>query len=615
MKIKKLIATFLLVMMVAALLPIGTLADESHMGKVRTLDEGFYVSVNGQAFTKPNQIIKCGSGTAKLTMGNYGDQPTLTLTNVTISRAENIGADGGASCYAGIVYLSNVDRRLIINIVGDCIMTAPAASTSSKVYEGIISNSYVELVGGKLKMNNYAIGIDSNGAYIRNCKMTAVSKIGIGCTENVLLYTSSISVTGRAAILADNVEIGYGTVSVTLNADNTAENKFAIKCSSLSIEKNCALNVSAYVNTKSFSGSGDYHVGAVYAHTLTGNKLNSQVNITDSGKAFVSGIYAESMGCADVTGNINITGKTNRSIGIKCGENFQVPSSERAYAISSTINGASEYDIPLVFGDRFQNGNKDTYISAVTDAENPVYGSIIFGHMPCDLNSEGADDKLALEINGRILCPDKGNYSLIEEDGDSICIVVDKDGNPAKAVVITNADHPFKDVKSADYFSDPVVWAYEKNITNGTSAITFGPNETCTRAQVVTFLWRAVGCPAVENAQNPFKDVKDGQWYTDAVLWAVENGITNGTSATTFSPNDKVTRAQTVTFLYRAANGTPVDASNPFKDVKAGQWYTDAVLWAVANGITNGTTPSTFEPNTVCTRGQIVTFLYRFINE
>ena len=178
-------------------------------------------------------------------------------------------------------------------------------------------------------------------------------------------------------------------------------------------------------------------------------------------------------------------------------------------------------------------------------------------------------------------------------------------------------DNPFVDVVEDDYFCTPVLWAFyhEPQITNGMDKTHFAPNSTCTRAQVVTFLWRAMGCPTVENAKNPFDDVKSGQWYTDAVLWAVENGITNGTSATTFSPNAKVTRAQTVTFLYRAAKGEPVDASNPFKDVAAGQYYSDAVMWAVANGITNGTSPTTFYPDKTCTRGQIVTFLYRFMGE
>ena len=175
----------------------------------------------------------------------------------------------------------------------------------------------------------------------------------------------------------------------------------------------------------------------------------------------------------------------------------------------------------------------------------------------------------------------------------------------------------FDDVQDEDaYYFTPVYWAYnhDPQVTNGTSATKFSPNGTCTRAQVVTFLWRAMGCPAPETAENPFTDVEAGKYYTDAVLWAVENEITTGTDAATFSPGSGCTRAQVVTFLWRAA-GKPAPASetNPFTDVTGGYYYT-AVLWAVENRITSGTSATRFSPNATCTRAQIVTFLYRFEN-
>ena len=170
----------------------------------------------------------------------------------------------------------------------------------------------------------------------------------------------------------------------------------------------------------------------------------------------------------------------------------------------------------------------------------------------------------------------------------------------------------FKDVDLSSWYADAVQWAvnHTPQITNGTSATTFSPNANCTRAQMVTFLWRAAGEPKV-NGSNPFKDVKSSAYYYYAVLWAVENGITYGTSQTTFSPNNTVTRGQTVTFLWRMEGEPKVNTSNPFKDVKSGQFYTNAVLWAVKNGITYGTSETTFSPNNPCTRAQIVTLLYR----
>ena len=176
--------------------------------------------------------------------------------------------------------------------------------------------------------------------------------------------------------------------------------------------------------------------------------------------------------------------------------------------------------------------------------------------------------------------------------------------------------NPFRDVKPGAYYYDAVLWAVNHNpqITNGTSKTAFSPAATCTRGQVVTFLWRAAGCPEPMSTKNPFKDVKKDAYYYKAVLWAVEQGITNGTSKKAFSPNAGCTRGQVVTLLYRA-NGEPkVSAKNPFKDVKSGAYYYDAVLWAVKNEITNGTSKTAFSPNATCTRGQIVTFLYRAQN-
>ena len=171
----------------------------------------------------------------------------------------------------------------------------------------------------------------------------------------------------------------------------------------------------------------------------------------------------------------------------------------------------------------------------------------------------------------------------------------------------------FADVFEGDYYADPVLWAvqHDPQITNGTSETTFSPAQPCTRAQMVTFLWRAAGCPEPKSAKNPFKDVKTKDYFCRAVLWAVEQGITNGTSETTFSPSAPVTRAQTVTFLYRAAGSPKVSGKNPFADVPGGRYYTDAVLWAAQNGITRGTDEKRFSPEATCTRAQIVTFLYR----
>lgn len=175
--------------------------------------------------------------------------------------------------------------------------------------------------------------------------------------------------------------------------------------------------------------------------------------------------------------------------------------------------------------------------------------------------------------------------------------------------------NPFKDVAAGQYYYEPVLWAVDQGITAGTSATTFEPNTVCTRGQVVTFLWRANGKPEPTTTAHKFTDVYSGAYYYKAMLWAVENGITNGTSSTTFSPDNNCSRAEIVTFLHRA-EGTPRPSirTHTFRDVEASAFYYNAMLWAVENKITSGTSSTTFEPAKMCTRGEVVTFLYRAKN-
>ena len=169
----------------------------------------------------------------------------------------------------------------------------------------------------------------------------------------------------------------------------------------------------------------------------------------------------------------------------------------------------------------------------------------------------------------------------------------------------------FNDVKPGDYFYDAVNWAVEKGITTGTSATTFSPNASCTRAQIVTFLWRASGSPEPKTASNPFTDVAANAYYCKAVLWAVENGITTGTSATTFSPGAPCTRAQGVTFLWRANGSKAASAAASFTDVASDAYYAPAVAWAAEQNVTGGVGNGLFSSDTTCTRAQIVSMLYR----
>ena len=170
----------------------------------------------------------------------------------------------------------------------------------------------------------------------------------------------------------------------------------------------------------------------------------------------------------------------------------------------------------------------------------------------------------------------------------------------------------FHDVSRFDYFYNAVKWAAENGIASGTGRYTFSPNAVCTRAQTVTFLWRAAGSPLPRYRVCPFTDVNPRDYYYDAVLWAVEQGITTGLNATTFGPDVTVDRGQVAAFLYRAASAAKPNTFNPFTDVKTTAYNYDAILWAYDNRITTGTSDTTFSPDAYCTRAQIVTFLYRY---
>ena len=227
------------------------------------------------------------------------------------------------------------------------------------------------------------------------------------------------------------------------------------------------------------------------------------------------------------------------------------------------------------------SGYTDDSVKALTDAKNAVVRGL-------------TEDKQS-EVD-----------AMAKAIEDAIAALVKKaDPEPTPAV------KKFSDVPADSYCAKAVDWAVANGVTMGTTDTTFSPNAVCTRAQTVTLLWRAAGSPEPTLTKNPFTDVDSSSFCYKAVLWAYENGITAGTTATTFAPNATVTRAQAVTFMYRAAGSPKVSGSSVFTDVDSGSFCYDAVLWAAENGITAGTTATTFAPNAGCTRGQIVTFLYR----
>ena len=224
---------------------------------------------------------------------------------------------------------------------------------------------------------------------------------------------------------------------------------------------------------------------------------------------------------------------------------------------------------------------------------------------------------LVYEKNGQAVTPDSskaGTYDIAAfglRASENYNEIVYRKG---KLTVAGATVMPFVDVASGAYYEDAVLWAVNYGITAGTDESHFSPNAVCTRAQVISFLWRQAGKPDPTSEQNPFRDVSAEDYYYKAVLWAVEKGITAGTDESHFSPNSTCTRAQVVSFLYRAAGKPGAAGTNPFRDVSVKDYYYDAVLWAAGEGITAGTDESHFSPNAGCTRAQVVCFLYRAAN-
>ena len=329
----------------------------------------------------------------------------------------------------------------------------------------------------------------------------------------------------------------------------------------------------------------------VYTDSVTGSYSGTLAFDLFRGDYFISfeGLYSE-------TGNYNF-----RTTFASAKETFpeNQGGSDNSYETANKIVKGGTYR-----GNIALTNDKDYYV-----LYNPAYGDVTF-----ELTNESTL-KIAFYNQNKGLVNSfwcgagvgkfwgtlkQGNYWVVIE------------GDPGSYTLTYCNDNPFEDVAEIDYFYESVLWAVEKNITAGTSATTFSPNAGCTRGQVVTFLWRSAGSPSPSRKTNPFVDVKPSDYYYTAVLWAVEKGITKGTSNTTFSPGATCTRGQIVTFLHRSLGApAPTTRKCPFKDVKSGDYFRDAVLWAVENNITKGMSSTSFAPDATCTRAQVVTFMYR----
>ena len=469
-----------------------------------------------------------------------------------------------------------------------------------------------------------------------NIEATELTKEGSNVTSITLNITPMMQVVASTATNSADVDI-----KTDENTDGNAvvvKEAEALKITTpaeitVTLPDNFA-NQTVYVKHQASNGGTYFYTAAAdaagkIAFTSTHGFSPFTFSLTNEAVAAVDGVgYSTFQDAVNAAGNNavvtvlkdeNLTATisgSSKTIKVKNGTNSAITVTVNGTAYMIDKDGTQEVSYTQSTGGGGGGGSSSSgdYIVSV---DKTTHGKVTVSPSRADKG-----DTVTITVK-----PDKGyeldELTITDKNGDKIKLAEKDEGKftfkmPGSKVTVEASfklieTEPeaavFADVPASAYYADAVKWAVELGITSGTSASTFSPDMSCTRAQIVTFLWRANGSPKADGA-NPFTDVSADAYYYDAVLWAVKEGITSGTSATTFAPDMTVTRGQTVTFLYRAA-GAPAVSGGSFADVAADAYYADAVAWAVKEGITSGTGGNSFSPDAPCTRGQIVTFLYR----
>ena len=597
MKFRKFLSVALALAMIFALsATVGTAfadgAPSESGGDGPVTETGAYrLWVNNEQFTDDHLTVQCGEGTATFDPAAN----VLTLDNAQITR-------GYEEDQLGTGILSFLDEELTIIVKGDCTITETGG-------DGIGSYD----MDDEYQMVPHDFTVKGDG------KLTI--------TESEPWYGYGFYCTGSLTLDGVDIEIVSVASGVWANRSLTVQNsKLNVKCST---------QFSGFVVN---NGSAEFKNSEVYAESangagfLLGNDQDSSYLLVSSG---------------DVTlkGKIGVASDTDNSTVSVTGGKLAIEGQDAAFS----ENFLTDVDQHILLGDGVEvtSGSVDgaavtfasssshvhSYDEAVTDPTCTEQGFITHTCSCGDSYVDTYVDALGHDYEDAVTaptCTERGytthtcsrcGDSYVDNYVDASGHTFGSDGKAEKCTVCgeKNPDYKppvnFKDVVPGAYYADAVAWAVAKGITTGTSATTFSPEDGCTRGQVVTFLWRTAGSPEPTGARNPFRDVKESDYFYKAVLWAVENEITVGTSANEFSPEDVCTRGQIVTFLWRA-NGKPSPAitKNPFLDVSTADYFHTAVLWAVEKKITLGTDATHFSPSDTCTRGQVVTFLYRDAN-
>ena len=590
--------------------------------------------------------------TAAINEANTGETVKLlkdVTENVTIPAGKTITLDLNGK------KLTNADGQDTITVALGASLTVTGSGTVDNVTHGkaaIYNNGTVILNGGSYTRSAEASTSikDANGNSYYNILNHGTMTIGKNASVTSRGSFSSLIANGYYNFSDTNPRSGYvsgtnqETPSLTINGGT-----FSGGINTIKNDDNATLTV----NNGSFSNMTQAAIQNNHVATINGGTFDAKANhaienrhfdgghntgsVTVTSGTFTGGLYTTTGATWSISGgtfssdpSVYVVGNGSANIvkragsegaytytvlaksGLTSGVYLTNPSGALAnnYYVSSTANGVwtVSYSAP-------SSGGGSSSSSRRYDVSTP---SVKHGDVTVSPKTASKGDTVTITVK-----PDSGyeldTLTVKDASGSKIKVKDKGDGKftftmPASKVTVSAEfaeieTLDFADVSTDAYYYEAVKWAAKKGITGGTGDGTFNPNGSCTRAHIVTFLWRAAGSPEPKSTVS-FADVPAGSYYAKAVAWAVENGITLGTGDGTFSPNATCTRAQSVTFLYRAL-GTAPTTVNGFTDVTADAFYADAVAWAVESGVTNGTTDSTFSPNNGCTRAQIVTFLYR----
>ena len=541
---------------------------------------GSTVTINGGSYTGSTCASDNYHYTALFTVGS---ESKLVLNNVSAETDERVVKASG--CGEVIVSGGTYNITGINAFLGAAFETKTASFTDMKLtakYGGCVQvGSNATLENCEIKVTDIRTG---DGTYL-NCAVA----VQYGGTATVKSGTYTAPYAAYVYNSGGTINIENGTFTGVVRADATTD-------------------TTAVINIKNGSFNGEIQKG--------GGPGSETISITGGTFSSDPSVHVVGNGNTNIVKRAGSEGAYTYTVlaksGLTSGVYLTNPSGALAsnYYVSSTANGVwtVSYSAP-------SSGGGSSSSSRRYDVSAP---SVKHGDVTVSPKSASKGDTVTITVK-----PDSGyeldTLTVKDASGSKIKVKDKGDGKftftmPASKVTVSAEfaeieTLDFADVSTDAYYYEAVKWAAKKGITGGTGDGTFNPNGSCTRAHIVTFLWRAAGSPEPKSTVS-FADVPADSYYAKAVAWAVENGITLGTGDGTFSPNATCTRAQSVTFLYRAL-GTAPTTVNGFTDVTADAFYADAVAWAVESGVTNGTSASTFSPNNGCTRAQIVTFLYR----